>query len=300
MSRKQMGKERVTPYGTLKSVINDEYYQSGQLKSAMVEEESVLETPYGRLIPNYRCSDLRKKYREAVTFFQDGRLESIYLETPQPIQTSVGCMDAELATFYPDGAVKRLFPLYGQIGGYWTEENEYTLAKKVKLQLLNQVFDVAPLCITFFPSGQVRSLTIWQQETIAVDTRYGQVKTKTGFELFESGTLKSIEPVFGTSLMTEYGRLYPYDSDNYRLHAEGNSLSFAENGKLLSAKTIQSKIKIEKDGKERFIQAPTVEDPLTGARRLSSLRLIFEDGSVKIEDVSGLDEQFENAMISII
>ena len=298
MSR--MHKERSTPYGTLKSVINDEYYQSGQLKSAMMEEESVLETPYGRLVPNYSGSDVRKKYREAITFFEDGRLESIYLETPQPIQTSVGCMDGELITFYPDGGIKRLFPLYGQIGGYWTEENEYTLAKKVKLQLLNQVFDVAPLCIAFFPSGQVKSLTIWQRETIAVDTRYGQINSKIGFELFESGALKSIEPAFGTSLMTEYGRLYPYDSDNYRLHAEGNSLSFDEKGRLLSAKTIQSKIKIEKDGKEWFIQAPKVQDPLTGARRLSSLNLIFEESFVKVEDGSGWSEQFEKSVVSII
>ncbi|MBR1893529.1 MAG: hypothetical protein IJ815_08365 [Lachnospiraceae bacterium] len=99
MENTQTRKAIVTKYGILKSVINDEYYESGQLKSVMVEEESVLDTPYGRLIPNYSDSEIRKKYRDAVTFFEDGSIESIYLENPQPINTSVGFIDAELVTF---------------------------------------------------------------------------------------------------------------------------------------------------------------------------------------------------------
>ena len=64
MENTQTRKAIVTKYGILKSVINDEYYESGQLKSVMVEEESVLDTPYGRLIPNYSDSEIRKKYRD--------------------------------------------------------------------------------------------------------------------------------------------------------------------------------------------------------------------------------------------
>ncbi|MGN0342675.1 MAG: hypothetical protein ACI4DO_07770 [Roseburia sp.] len=300
MSKEEIEKEILTPYGTLKSVVNAEYYGSAQLKSAMVEEESVLETPYGRLIPNYSGSDARKKYREAISFYEDGSLESIYLESPQTVKTTVGCMDAELLTFYPDGNIKRLFPLYGKIGGYWTEEDEYGIARKVEINLLDQVFYVAPLCIAFFPSGGVKSLTIWPRETIAVTTRYGQVKTKFGFELSEEGRLKSIEPAFGVSLMTECGVLNPYDTDNYRLHAEGNSLSFDDNGKIQTAKTFKNKIRVETDGKEYLIQPSKIEDPLTGVERASSLNLIFDDHNVRIEDAKGTVGQFNKETVSFI
>ncbi|MBR1893528.1 MAG: hypothetical protein IJ815_08360 [Lachnospiraceae bacterium] len=170
----------------------------------------------------------------------------------------------------------------------------------MKLTLLDQEFNVSPLCISFFPSGRPKSLTIWRQENITVDTRYGQVKSRFGFEITENGKLKSIEPSFGTALTTKYGILYPYDSENFRLHAEGNSLSFDENGKLLSAKTIKNKIKIEKDGKKRLIEARKIEDTLTGFERLSSLKLIFGDSSVSIENVSNWNEQFEISEVSFV
>lgn len=293
-------KDIFTAYGVLKSVTNAEYYPSGSLKSAMVQEESILETPYGRLIPNYSGADCRKKYREAVSFFENGGLKSIYLQSPQPIGTEAGRIDAELLTFYPNGSIKRLFPLYGQIGGYWTEEDEYGLAKKVELTLLNQIFDTAPLCIAFYPSGSVKSLTVWSQETVSVNTAYGPVKSRFGFELSEDGRLKSIEPAFGVSLATEYGILYPYDSENYRLHAEGNSLSFDEHGRLLSAKTLKNKIRIEENKKEYFIQARKIEDPMTGMERPTSLELFFEDRYVRIEDMGGPRGRFEKNAVSFI
>jgi antitoxin component YwqK of YwqJK toxin-antitoxin module len=288
-------RELATNLGTLKAVSNAEYYPSGQLKSATVEEKSVLETPYGRLVPNYGHADLRKKQRESVSFYEDGSLESIYLESPQSVQTSIGSLEAELLTFYPDGSIKRLFPLYGQTGGYWTEEDEYRLAKRVELHLLGQTFVVAPLCISFYPTGQVKSLTIWQQETVEVETPYGKVKSHFGFELAEDGSLKSVEPSFGTVLATRYGSLYPYDSENYRLHAEKNSLAFDANGKLRTAKTIKNKIVIQNGKRENVISAGRREDPLTGMERRTSLTLWFDRDTerIRVEDGCGLKKQFD-------
>lgn len=257
-------------------------------------------TPYGRLVPNCNKSDIRKKYREPVTYFEEGGLESIYLEKPQKIRTSVGTIAAELMTFYPNGQMKRLFPLYGQIGGYWTEEDEYNLAEKVTLKLLGQEFHVAPLCIAFYPSGKAKSLTIWRRENISVNTGYGQVQSNFGFELYENGNLKSIEPAFGVSLKTDYGILYPYDSENYRLHAEGNSLVFDESGRLRSAKSLKNKIRIAGNKKEQIIQPSKIEDPLTGTERLSSIGILFEESGVSIEDEGGWHGPFENSMVSFL
>jgi hypothetical protein len=292
--------EIVTILGTLKSVSNVQYYPSGQLKSATVEEKSILETPCGRLELNHGHTDLRKKQRESVSFYEDGSIESVYLELPQSVQTSIGALEAELLTFYPNGSLKRLFPLYGQTGGYWTEEDEYRLAKRVELHLLGQTFVVAPLCISFYSTGQVKSLTIWPQETLEVETPYGQVKSHFGFELTEKGRLKSVEPSFGTSLATRYGSLYPYDSENYRLHAEKNSLVFDENGKIRMVKTIKNKIVIQNGKRENVILAGRKQDPLTGMERRTSLTLWFDMDTerIRVKDGCGFEKQFDAKTVS--
>ncbi len=263
-------------------------------------QKNVLDTPYGRLIPNFSGSDIRKKYRESVSYYEDGSLASIYLEAPQPVKTCVGCLEAESLTFYPNGNIKRLFPLYGQISSYWTEEDEYRLAKKVDLQLLNQTFHVAPLCIAFYPSGSVKCLTIWSKESLVVNTQYGQVESRFGFELSEDGKLKSIEPAFGVSLNTEYGTLYPYDSENYRLHAEKNSLSFDEYGKLVSAKTLKNRIKIKSDKGEYFIQASIKEDPLTGIEHPYPVTLTFAGDKIIVDDGVGYCKKLNKSDVSFV
>jgi hypothetical protein len=231
-----------TKYGPLKSIINAEFYQNDMLNHCMVEEESVLDTPYGKMIPTYSRTDVRKKYRESISFYEDGTLASIYLENREKIRTPLGTMEMELLTFYPSGKIKKLFPLYGQCSGYWTEEDEYRLAKKVTLLILGKEVRVSPLCIGFYETGAIKSLTIWPKEKLAIPTRYGEVATKFGMDFYESGKLKSVEPVFGTKLKTKWGILEPFDCKNLRLTAENNSLRFDENGRILSAKTLRGKV----------------------------------------------------------
>lgn len=264
------------------------------------DSKCLIETKYGQLIPNYSGTDVRKKYREAVSYYKTGNIESIYLEEPQIVCTPIGDMMAELLTFYPDGTIKRLFPLYGQISGYWTEEDEFALAKKTELSLLGQVFCVHPLCISFYPSGKVKSLTIWRKDTISVQTKYGEVKSNFGFELTENGTLKSIEPAFGTVLTTEYGRLYPFNSDNYHLHAENNSLVFNGEGELLAATTIKSRIRVVSESGERYIGAQKGEDPLTGTPRLYPLSLTFHKDGLWVEYKNKSLEKFAKDAVALI
>lgn len=287
-----------TKYGKLNAPFNVEYYDNGQIGSAMLGEKSIFETQYGQLMPNYSGADVRKKYREAVSFYENGNIKSIYLEEPQMIQTPAGKMEAELLSFYPGGEIKRLFPLYGQISGYWTEEDEYKLAPEVELYLLGRKIKVHPLCVVFYPSGQVRSLTIWRKDTITVQTKYGEIKSNFGVELTEDGALKSIEPTFGTVLATEYGKLYPFNSENYHLQAENNSLVFDDKGELLAATTIKTGLKVAEDGKIRYIHAKKAEDPLTGGLRPFPLALQFEESYIEAEQINGSRERFAKSQVT--
>lgn len=248
-----------TRYGIINGVETAEYYEDGKIKSAITSEYSQLETDYGKLIPAYELSDIRKKYRHTVEFYESGSLRSIYLEEQIEVETSLGKIKAELITFYENGNIKRIFPLYGQINGYWTEENEFELAKEMTIPILGDQIVCKPLCFHFYPDKSLQSVTIWSRTTMEIDTKYGKIKTRLGVELTEQGTLKSIEPVFGTQLQTQWGTLFPFDTDASRMHADHNSLVFDKDGSIFSAKTIQNKVIVEKNGVKQGEYIPREE-----------------------------------------
>ncbi|MDY5576390.1 MAG: hypothetical protein SPF70_02770 [Lachnospiraceae bacterium] len=237
-----------TGYGILNGVETAEYYENGRIKSVITSEYSELKTKYGKFIPAYELSDIRKKYRPTVEFYDDGMIRSIYLQEQTEIETGIGRIKAEHITFYENGNIRRIFPLYGQINGYWTEENEYELAEEITLPVLGTELVCKPLCIHFYPDRNLHSITIWPKTTLDIDTAYGKIKTRLGVELTEEGILKSIEPAFGTQLQTQWGILFPFDTDAFMMHADHNSLVFHEDGTILSAKTIRNKIIVQKNG----------------------------------------------------
>lgn len=237
-----------TRYGIINGVNTAEYYESGQIKSVITSEYSELKTDYGKLVPAYELSDIRKKYRHTVEFYETGNLRSIYLEEQVEVETPAGRIKAEQITFYENGNIKRIFPLYGQINGYWTEENEFELAEEAVIPLLGQQVVCKPLCLHFYPDKALQSVTIWPRTIMEITTKYGKIKTRLGVELTEEGNLKSIEPVFETQLQTPWGTLFPFDTEALMMHADNNSLVFDKAGSILSAKTVRNKVIVEKDG----------------------------------------------------
>ncbi len=149
-----------------------------------------------------------------------------------------------------------------------------------------------PLCIAFYPSGKVKSFTIWNRDNVTVDTKYGEVETNFGFDLREDGKLKSVEPVFGTKLETEKGVIYPFDTDNYRLSAENNSLVFDEKGDIVSVKTLRTGLKVSTRTGIITIRACKAQDPLTGFERLFPLSLRIRGGLVEVTCLDKIKESF--------
>ena len=222
-------------------------------------DRQIIKTPVGDLVPFYEIEEGRQKNRPSVEYYSSGELYSIYLQEQTIINTPVGEIGAELITFYKSGAVKRIFPLYGQCSGFWSEDDEYSLAEEVTVPLFGKEVSVKPMCLYFYESGTLRSLTIWPKEKLGVATRYGIINTDLGVELYESGRLKSIEPVLGTVIRADIsererltpgitssvgdtdwndGVFYPYDATRLRMHADHNSLEFDEKGAIKKMKTV--------------------------------------------------------------
>ncbi len=179
----------------------------------------------------------RRKHRPETEYYDTGELFSRYFEERTLVETPLGPISCELVTYYQNGAVKRIFPLYGQISGFWTEKDEFSLfGEPLHLEILGAMREVYPEDLYFDPEGNLRSITIYRMSKLTLPTPLGDVRTTFGADFYESGALKSIEPIFGTTLETKKGPIHPFDPTVCRLHAENNSLVFSPEGDLLSWK----------------------------------------------------------------
>lgn len=192
-----------------------------------------ISTKYGNLLPCSGASDYRKKHRCAVCLYDSGALRSVYLEEPQVLSFPSGDFQAELITFYEDGNAKRIFPLYGQISAYWSIEEEAEYAPEYDFEIEGGTYRIKPECIFFYPSGKIRSITLWPSDELSIKTPAGLIKTKLGIELYENGSIRSIEPVYGTVISTPTGDIRPFRYRPVMMHAENATLKFTEDGKLI-------------------------------------------------------------------
>ncbi|MBO4242359.1 MAG: hypothetical protein J5883_03690 [Clostridiales bacterium] len=225
-----------------------------------------IETRYGSFTACSDSSDLRKKYRCPVEYHRNGNVRSLYLQDITEVTLPAGTFQAELMTFYEDGTIKRLFPLYGQISGYWSVEDEISSAPEYRFTVNGHRLTMRPQCIYFYPSGKIRSVTLWPNDSITVNTPQGPVTTKLGFEIYENGNIRSIEPSFGTRYSTEYGEADPFIIRNHMLHAEDASTGFDENGNLVRFATFNTKVEINgRSYKAKDYRSPLIIFPGEGA-----------------------------------
>lgn len=194
---------------------------------------------YTKLFENYETTavppmDFRRKERERVSYYKSGRLKSIYLNEQTDIETPCGVIPCELITFYESGAIRRVFPRYGAISAYWSSKDEASITERMRLQIGDASFLVKPQCIHFYESGELLSFTIYDHEKLLVDTRYGQITTNVGVSFYEDGKIRSLEPVFGTTIMVEGKTIAPFNFFANHMHADNNSLVFDKEGKIIS------------------------------------------------------------------
>ncbi len=285
-----------TQYGTINGVKGIRYDREGQIQEVEVTAYSPLETAYGEFIPMYQTEqqlyDRTKKERPSVCFFSNNRIKSIALEEQTTVKTSIGDFDAELVTFYEDGSLKRVFPLNGHINGYWTEEDEATLAKVYSFQMPIGHFSAKIIGVHFYPTGKVRSVTLWPGEVIEIMTPQGKMHVRHGFSLYENGELESLEPAIETFVRSPIGIISCFDKDALGIHADQNSLVFNEDGTLQSLITSQNGVLVENDYGNTFrIEPQEVPSYIEETEVVTvPLKITFEQDKVRLDN--GKDHWF--------
>lgn len=253
-----------------------------------------IKTAYGNLIPCYEASDVRQRYREALERYPSGALRSIYLQDRTVIWTQAGKLHAELITFYECGTIKRVFPTYGKISAYHTEEDEYEEADTDRLEVGNGAVEAKMQCVWFDRSGFVKSITIFNKDRMNFATKYGMLTTDLGAEFDEDGRLVSVETVFDTQLYTEFGILHPFNPQRDPMHAEKASLGFDKEGNLLRFSTVRDRVTIaDQNGNTKAFVPRIEEDPYTGFPVWVPVKVEFAEDAIKVSAGKNSEEVFD-------
>lgn len=256
--------------------------KNGNIDTVLAGEKVILETSVGNLVPRYTLDEDGRKKEAPVRFYKTGELRSLPLEDQTAIQTSAGVIKAELLTFYKSGALCRVFPLNGQISGFWTEENEFALAEAVDIPTSAGTITVKPIYFQFYETGEPESILFWPGEQVKINTSLGEVLIHKGICFHKNGNIKGFEPVKEISVESPIGTLKVFDRDPNGIHAESHSVNFREDGSVESVTTSSNKITAIENGVESKSFSPKIITSYCNEKAflLSPLKVIFEKDSL--------------------
>lgn len=278
-----------TKYGVLNDAAIAENYLTGEPESYRVEEYSELEILGYKLVPLYGFSDERRKELPSVKVFKNGNIKSISLNTLTSIQTAIGEFEVEKLTFYEEGPVNRLFFLDGKLTGFWSEEDEYNLAKAYDFNLEFSQFRAKIMSIHFYNTGELKSFTLWPKERINLSIGEYSFVGRIGASLYKNGKLKSCEPFRPIIINTPIGDIESYDINAIGIHGDSNSLNFYENGDVKSIITGNNTITVYTSEGEAIIHSPKKV-------RLYSNSVVMDVVTLKLEfcaDKIIIDDKYE-------
>jgi len=271
-----------TPFGVLETLPEIDFFPDGSVRSCIAAQACPLATPFGTLVPQFSACNQRKRQLPGISFYQNGMIRNLPLEEQVMVFTPLGPIPAEQVTFYDTGSVKRVFPLNGTLSGYWTEEDEASLATPLTLDTAMGLVELTPVCLYFGPEGNLRSLTLWPGTVLDVPTPLGSIAVRSGVAFYDSGVLRSVEPARPVAVPTPLGELLAFDQDAIGISGDQNSLRFCENGALLGLTTAAHAFEVElENGRRKSLSPPLRRHPCDGERmEAGPIALEFHPGFV--------------------
>lgn len=251
-----------TEYGTITDYQNLERYDSGNPASLIFTEAFEIKTPVGNIIPQYSVDDHGRRVLKPVNFYDNGKLKKAPLQEAADIETQYGIISAELVMFYDDGALKKLFPLNGKLSGYWGEKDEFALAKDLELTLPCGTIKAKPINLTFYKNGNIKSITLWPQETAEIQTPLGTMPVHVGISFYEDGSVKSVEPAEPYTVETKIGPISAYDNDPEGIMGDINSLQFNNRGDVTALSTTENAVILKNAAGGQIKYAPSEKESL--------------------------------------
>ena len=278
----------------LAGIVRTDYYRSGAVRHCTLDAKNEVSTNCGKLIPRFGEMTVRRKNTSSLSFYENGAVKRVALEQQMPVKTPLGEISAELVTFYKSGALKRFFPLDGQINGYWSEQDEEGLLEALELKLPIGGLKAKIIGCCFYENGAVKSLTLWPTQTVHVNTDFGNVSVRSGLSFFENGALKSLEPAQPTAVPTPIGLLKAYDAAAVGINADTNSLEFDESGSVCALTVPGTIFKATRsDGRAETVGPVMAVSPLDDESMIEiPVRVCFANGSV-ILSVNGQPNEYD-------
>jgi len=226
-----------TPKYDLKGIVSCNVFPSGQIKECKLNQYNEIRVGDRVFVPRYKGPDERKKDNKALAFYENGSVKSIAMEERTEVSTGAGSIRAELVTFYEGGEIDSLFPLNGQIGFGWSEEDEERLLEEIHFSFPFADFSEKIIGIRFYQSGKTKCLTLWPKRRIEINTPIGIYPARIGFRLYESGELESFEPAVPIFIKSRIGTIAAFDQNASGVDASLNSVNFYQDGRLKSLAT---------------------------------------------------------------
>lgn len=275
-----------TEYGIISGITSVNFYLTGEIEECMINKKNKINVMGKMLIPLYEYSNGRKKYIPSLTFYKSGNIKTISLNKNEVIETKEGAFEVEKISFYEEGGIKRLFLLDGKLSAYWTEDDEYNLAKYYAFKFPFGNFKAKIISLQFYSSQKIKSITFWPKEIISIETDVGKIQVRIGLGLYENGKLRSCEPYKPTKVLTPIGMIQAYDANAIGIHGEINSLNFYEDGTVKSLKTTTNYIEVYKSNGEKIVHEPkeTLNHFNNDILDIIPLYLEFEKDIVRIDD----------------
>ncbi len=280
-----------TKYGIIPDYQNLEKYASGNPASLIFTERVEIKTPVGVIVPQYSVDDHGRRILKPVNFYNNGNIKKAPLQEAADIETQYGKISAELVMFYNDELLKKLFPLNGKLSGYWGEKDEYALAKALELQLPCGPIKAKIINLVFYKNGNIKSLTLWPQETVEAKTPLRTMRIRVGISFYEDGSIKSVEPAEPYVVETKIGEISAYDNDPEGIMGDINSVQFDSQGEVTALSTINNVIIVKNASGEEVRYAPSEKESLCSERVTITvpLQIEFINGKVRFNK-SGSDE----------
>jgi len=251
-----------TKYGKICDYQDLEMHPSGNPASLIFTGRFEIETPVGPVVPLYSVDDHGRQILKPVYFYDNGNLRKAPLQDAAYIDTKYGKLSAEFIMFYKDGFLKKLFPLNGKLSGYWGEKDEYSLSEDLELNLPCGKINAKIINIAFFKNGEIRSITLWPQESVAIKTPAGKMRIRVGISFYEDGAVKSVEPAEPCTVETRIGQIVAYDNDPEGITGDINSLQFDRNGTVTALSTTSNAIKVITPSGEEVMYTPFERESL--------------------------------------
>ncbi|RDD30231.1 hypothetical protein CR161_05645 [Prosthecochloris sp. ZM] len=275
-----------TRYGQLKSVEFRSLYSNGKTDGCMVSEKNVLMTPFGTLVPLYETEDMGRRSVKPVYFYKDGSLKSLPLQSTTAISTSIGEIPAELITFHKNGSLKRIFPLDGKLSGFWSWQNELSLAREITITTPAGELTAKFIAVQFYENGALKSLTLWPGQRVTLTTPYGEQEVRKGIAFYENGQIRSFEPLKRMEIPTPIGVITAYDNEPNGIHGDLNSVQLDKNGLVSALSTIDNEIAITFPDNNVVTCKPGVKNNVCGDERKVSvpMKVRFEKNCIIIND----------------